>query len=411
MKDINAFSLAGRKKRHSAMLKSRHTIHPLPVSVSSFGMLFPQPPLPTMQASVIVPAKDESAHIISTLEALRNQYNTDGQPLSHNVYEVLLLTNNCSDDTYRLAKEYQQQYPGFRLYIADIMLGKMDAHIGTVRRLLMDEAFRRHTQNGNDGLILSTDSDTEVDARWISGTIREMSLGYDAVGGRILARNAKVEGRHYYLLDTAYRCLAARAEAMINGEESCAKTSHFQCFGASLAVRCSAYQRAGRLPVIPFLEDEAFSRALYRVDARIKKSSAVKVYTSSRIQGKVRAGLSVHLAHLGSMQKNNITLYVESVATLLEKYRIKRQLRTAWQQRGARFLFSALLAQIELASGVPRFFLIKEMTRCAYFGECWEKVETAMYTGSWKQKQKPVDIVHAIRELRKYLKEENRLSA
>ena len=411
MKDANAFGLAGRRKQHLFILKNKCTLHPLPVSASLFGILFPKPPLPAMQASVIVPAKNESDHIIGTLEALRNQYNANGQRLSYDDYEVLLLTNNCSDNTFQLATTYQQQHPQFRLHIADIQLRKEDAHIGTARRLLMDEAFRRHGYNGNDGLILSTDSDTEVDAGWVAGTLQEMSDDYDALGGRILARNIDTDNKLYYLLDTTYRCLAARLEATINGDEPGTESSHFQCFGASLAVRCSAYQRAGRLPVIPCLEDEAFSRALYRVDARIKKSSSVKVYTSARLHGRVAKGLSVHLAHLGNMQKENITLYVESLPTLLEKYCVKQELRTAWQQRRKGCSSGVSLAQTELLSGVPRAQLLKEINNSVYFGECWENLETAMYLGRWKKKQQAVDISEAISDLRRYLKDESIISA
>lgn len=411
MKNTNAFSYAGRKKQRAVILKNKRRNHPLPASVSSLGNLFSELPLASMKVSVIVPARDESEHILSALEALRMQCDAQGQKLPYDVYEVLLLTNNCSDNTYSLAIAYQKQHPQFQLHIANIQLEKKDAHIGTVRRLLMDEAFRRHQYKGNDGLILSTDSDTQVDAVWIYNTMQEMGEGCDALGGRILTRNEKDDNKVYYLLDTTYRCLAAKLEAVMNQKEDSEDISHFQYFGASLAVRCSAYQRAGRLPAISCLEDEAFSRALHRVDVRIKKSSAVKVYTSARLHGRVQMGLSKHLAHLGHLQKENVVLYVESLPTLMEKYRIKQHLYTAWMHRRKGYTSVPSILQVKLLTGIPRSWLIKEMCRCIYFGEYWEKAEAAMYAGKWKQRQEPVAITEAISDLRRHLKDEDEISA
>lgn len=404
MKKISALSLTGIEKLNLAIQKNRRRKHRRQAAHYTPLLLFPIPPKKAMVASVIIPVKNESDNIKKTLDALRHQLDEDGNPLPLDHYEILLLANNCSDNTYTLAKAYQHQHPQFQLYIAEIQLEKGRAHIGTARRLLMDEAFRRHELNGHDGIILSTDGDTEVDAYWIAHTLREMNNGCDAVGGRILAKEVAADGKLYYLQDTAYRYLSAQLEASIDANDNNYKSCHFQCFGASMAVRCSVYHKAGRLPVIPFLEDEAFSRALYRVDARIKKSSAVKVFTSSRIRGRVKAGLSVHLKNLGKMEKSMVTVRVESLQTLKERWQAKWALRECWQLRKQRKSFTACISNIAAVICISPKWLLAEMDISTYFGEFWEKTEFKMYTGKWKKKQKAIPIAEAISELRKYFR-------
>ncbi len=404
MRNISALSVNGTNKLNIAIQKSRRRIVHRSANTYLPVILFPQPPQPHMLASVIIPAKNEAENIIKTLDALRNQQDENGAQLSFHLYEILLLANNCTDETHTIALAYQQQHPQFPLYIAEIELEKQNAHIGTVRRLLMDEAFRRHQLNKQDGIILSTDGDTEADARWIINTISEMQNGCDAVGGRILTRQVACDSKLYYLQDTTYRYLSARLEALLDPTSNDSGSCHFQCFGASMAVRCSVYQKAGRLPVLPFLEDEAFSRALHRIDAKVKRSTFVKVYTSSRLHGRVKVGLSAHLAHLGEMKKKSVPQYVESLQTLTEKWKIKRQLHQCWRLRKKDESFASCIHFIANAVGVSPKWLLTEMVVSLYFGEFWEKVEHKMYQGEWKKRQVPVPIEKAIEELRKSLK-------
>ncbi len=400
MRNTSQLSKHGTEKLNAIIQRNKRRIAQPANSSYQQVQLFPLLPHPGMRAAVIVPVKNEAHHLCNTLDALRNQSDTTGKPLSHFFYEVLLLANNCTDATFAVAKAYQLQHPSFQLHVAEIQLPKHTAHIGTVRRLLMDEAFRRHMLNGHDGIILSTDGDTEVDECWIANTMYEIENGYDAVGGRILTRRVSCDSRRYFLQDTAYRYLSARLEAMCDPADSDPWPRHFQCFGASMAVRCSAYQKAGRLPVIPFLEDEAFSRALYRIDARIRKSPAVKVYTSSRLTGRVPVGLSAHLAHLAAMKQNCVVQYVESPTALMAKGNLKKQLRDCWRLRKNKQSCERCVGNIASQIGVSLRWLLAEMDIAVYFGELWEKTEQKLYAGGWHKKHPQVNISEAIRELR-----------
>lgn len=210
-------------------------------------------PSSTLRVSVIVPVRNEAHHLADTLDALRNQYDANNIPLDPACYEVLLLANNCIDSSYEVATRYQDQYSEFSLHIAQVHLQPAKANIGTVRRLLMDEAYRRLTSSGQpNGIIASTDGDTIVDGQWVHSIMVEIANGNDAVGGRILTHPDQSQVRLYHLRDVMYRTLVAKAEAQFDPSLHDPWPRHFQHFGASIAVTCRMYDRVGRLPEKPF---------------------------------------------------------------------------------------------------------------------------------------------------------------
>ena len=109
-----------------------------------------------------------------------------GRPLDRCRFEVIVLANNCVDDTAAVARAAAARYPGLALHVVDLALPEPHAHVGAARRLLMDEAARRllQTPRGACGVIASTDADTRVAPDWLAATLAEVERGADAVGGR-----------------------------------------------------------------------------------------------------------------------------------------------------------------------------------------------------------------------------------
>lgn len=361
------------------------------------------PPHPHLQVSVIVPVRNEAHHVVNTLEALRNQQNSSGSPLNPALYEVLLLANNCTDRSYDIARSYQQQHPDFSLHIARIHLPPAKANIGTVRRLLMDEAHRRlNGSNCPNGIIASTDGDTIVDIQWVYQIMREIANGNDAVGGRILTQPDQSRVRLYHLRDVMYRTLVAKAEALLDPCINDPWPRHFQHFGASIAVTCQMYERAGRLPEKPFLEDEAFYKALVRTDAKIRKSPHVKVVTSSRMQGRVAVGFSEQLSCWSRMEQANQCQVAEPADAVITRLRNRQRLRHYWQTRGQSISLYPLQA-VASELFVDSVWLINKAQKSRFFGELWEKVEEKMAMGKWATQWQPVPITAAIQDLRNHL--------
>src|SRR5690606_31414922 len=130
---------------------------------------------------------------------------------------ILILTNNCNDDSYSVIKEYQTKYPALKLQMEDIVFSTERANIGTARRFLMDMALNRFASIGNTrGIIASTDGDTRVDEFWLSETLREIRLGCDVVGGQIITEIGDSPFLKYHLLDIRYHNLIAQMEHLID---------------------------------------------------------------------------------------------------------------------------------------------------------------------------------------------------
>jgi glycosyltransferase involved in cell wall biosynthesis len=361
-----------------------------------------------LQVSVIVPVRNEAAHLLKTLEALRNQLDEHGNPLSAGIYEVLLLANNCTDNSAQIAINYQQKFPAFLLQVKSIYLPPAKANIGTVRRMLMDEAFRRLTENGNpNGIIASTDGDTIVDSQWIGNIIKEIAKGNDAVGGRILTKADNSRSRLYHLRDVMYRTLLAQAETILDPVINDPWPRHFQYFGASLAVTCKAYERAGRLPQVPYLEDKAFYNALIGIDAKVRKSNAVKVYTSTRMAGRVEVGFSEQLKKWNGLARKHAAQLVEPAEALLIKFKNRFALRKCRQIYLKTGRCPKEVISIARALSISAVWLKIQLENSRYFGCLWQQVEKKMVDGKWNAIWKPVPITIAIAELRLFISGSN----
>ncbi|QJD80019.1 glycosyltransferase [Spirosoma rhododendri] len=363
------------------------------------------PPHPHLQVSVIVPARNEAHHLTETLDALRGQYRSDGNPLSTTQYEVLLLLNNCTDASEQVARQYQQTYPAFPLYVEAIQLPVSMANVGTARRLLMNEACRRLQRvNPMQGIIASTDGDTVVDSQWLYQILNAIREGNEAVGGRILTRPDGGSVRLNHLRDVTYRMLIAQVEAQLDPQPNDPWPRHFQHFGANMAVTCTAYLRAGGLPNVPHLEDEAFYRALLRTDARIRKSPAVRVFTSTRLNGQATIGFAEQLRYWQQQNQQQQHQLAEPADGIVHRLRCRQQLRAIWQQRQQSNAPTLALPLSLVASSLSLSVdsIGQLLAHCRYFGEFWEQIEQRI-SSNWATRYPPVAITRAIADLRRCL--------
>ncbi|GGG57897.1 hypothetical protein GCM10011378_37460 [Hymenobacter glacieicola] len=334
-------------------------------------------PLPArgVQASVIIPAKDEAVNLPATLAALAAQTDLHGQALLPHSFEVLVLANNCLDHTAHVVREFAARHPRLRLHIAEVTLPKEQAHVGQARRLLMDEACRRLEQGGHPrAFIASTDADTRVSPTWLISIAAELATGVDAVGGRILMDNADptCPVRRCQLRDAAYYLLRARLEDHLDPAPYDPWPRHHQHFGANLALTTRAYRHVGGLPVVPYLEDEALVQRLVHHDLHLRHSPAVKVYTSGRQQGRVAVGLSWQLRQWAELQQAQREPLVDNPQRLQAEWQLRAQLRRLWKQHSAGTLRA--LPAYPTATGLSRAALRREITRAGSFGQLWEKI-------------------------------------
>lgn len=352
---------------------------------------------------VIIPVKDEAENIALTLGAFARQVDLNGQPLDKNTFEIIVFANNCADNSAVLIENWRRKN-SLNLHLIEKHLPPEKANVGYVRRWLMNEAERRLLQNRfGRGVIMTTDGDTCVAPDWIAANLKEIETGAEAVGGRILIkpedlRRMNANARRFHLFDNAYRLAAAEIEARLDPVSDDPAPRHHQHFNASFAVTTETFRRAGGVPEVRFLEDVAFYHALLRVDARVRHSSRVRVYTSSRNAGRVECGLSTQIGDWLRLGETGETFLVESAAAIAARVNSRRTLREFWCGREKSAAKIARLAEDLL---IAPEFLKDQLAQKESFGLLVEKVYAAQSeNGEWARKYPLACVTRALAELR-----------
>ncbi len=366
------------------------------------------PPLPQCEVCVVVPVRNESEMLESTLTALNHQLDLEGRSLDPDRYEIILLANNCDDDSAAIAHRFAKQQSHLVLHIVEQTIPAPNAHIGWVRKRLMDEAYNRLISIGcNRGVIASTDGDTRVASNWIAATLYEVECGADAVGGRIVTdRRDRAALTRYtracHLREVGYRFLVAELEAYLDPDVFDGSPRHFQHYGASLAVTAEMYGRAGGIPLVRTSEDVALYQALMRIDANFRHSPLVRVTTSARQVGRAQHGLADQLGQWTAMESEKQPFWVESVAAVTTRLSARQELRSLWRQMldGDQ----PTLKDVALPSnrlGISHDWLLNQLTQAQFFGALLEQIEHRQeQENNWQQRWSLTKIEYAINDLR-----------
>ena len=126
----------------------------------------------TSSSVVVIPARDEALRIGPCLTSLNAQ--------RQRPEAVLLLLNNCTDDTETIARALAPALR-FRLDIVRRDLPPGQAHAGRARSFGMALAARGA---GADGVLLTTDADAVVPPDWVGRNLAALRRGADVVCGR-----------------------------------------------------------------------------------------------------------------------------------------------------------------------------------------------------------------------------------
>lgn len=332
------------------------------------------PPRERLQASVIVPVRNEAQRLPATLQALAAQQEPPD-------FEVLVLANNCSDDSAAIVRAFAQRHPWLQLQVCEVQLPPQQANVGHARKLLMDEAAQRLLAGRVRGaFIASTDGDTCVAPHWLRNTAREIDRGADAVGGRLLAASDAEPGsnppRRWQRWDTAYRLACEKLQCLLDPDDADPWPRHHQHFGASLAVRADAYRAVGGVPAgVPWLEDEALVQALRCADRRIRHSCEVRVITSSRRQGRVDVGLSWQLREWDRQAQAHGELMVDDPDDLQCLLLARHCLRGLWRRGFVARADDAAWRPLAQVLGLSAELLHRQATQAATFGALWRQLQ------------------------------------
>jgi glycosyltransferase involved in cell wall biosynthesis len=370
--------------------------------------LVDQSPLETCEACIVVPARDESVRIEKCLSALVGQVDPGGRPIDPSKYEVIVLANNCHDETAARARAFGARHPRLVLHVVEIKFPPERSYVGCARKLLMDEACRRLFLLGRPGgIIVSTDADSFVDPGWIAGIMREVDAGADAVGGRIVADRVERLLLHpsaelSYLRQVAYDFLIAELEDLIDPDPFDPFPRHFNHIGASLAVTAGLYAQIGGLPDVLEDEDKALYKAILRSGARFRHSLDVRVTTSARLDGRVEHGFSAGLRHFGSLGQQSQPLLVESVAASEIRLRARHALRELSREvQLNRPLISSRVRGVARSLGISGSWLWHEVFRPQTWGQLMERVDLRQKSeGEWEKMWPSMSLAEAVAALR-----------
>lgn len=332
-------------------------------------------PLAQCKVSVIIPVRDEARHLDATLTAATQQVDLENRPLDPRSYEIIILANNCRDESAAIARKWSDRDKFPPVHVAEINLPRGEAHVGRARRILMDEAHRRLSGSvGRNGVIASTDGDTRVAPNWLAATLAEIGRGADAVGGRIIVEKSEqalltASAHRYHLQDSVYSLLVAELEHLLDPVSHDPYPRHHQHFGASFAVTTEIYSRSGGLPPVHPLEDVAFFDLLQRMDARFRHSPQVRVQTSARTSGRVAVGLSWQLGRWAKMSRTNRLPLVASAREMASWFRVRQTLRKFWESvRAENHLNESAMAVFARQTGVGIKFLRRRIYESRTFG-------------------------------------------
>ncbi len=365
------------------------------------------PPSPVLSASVIIPARDEECSIARTLDSLAHSCDGEGRRFDPRFWEVLLLCNNCRDNTAHVARLWATRHPQLSIHIVEAEFAPDEANIGTVRRALMDAACARleslPQSEDNPRFIASTDADTYVDRVWLWANDTEIRAGAGAVGGRILVEpDGDAKTRKTYLFDTAYRLLAARLESVLDPQTSDPWPRHFQFFGASLCLTPRVYRAVGGIPRVPCLEDMALERELCRADVSIRRSPRVKVRTSARQSGRVASGLSTQLREWDDLEGQQKTWLVPSGEEIAWKTRLRKRLHALFAHKPESYADE--LAHIARSLCLDTDELAHQTHSAKHFGALWDDVWNAAWSNPTLRAQwSPVPVSVALSQMRSLL--------
>jgi glucosyl-3-phosphoglycerate synthase len=235
-----------------------------------------------LRAVVAVPARDEEVLVGRCMRALSAQ-----RDIARDDYEVILVLDGCTDAT----RERALQAAGdLRLHVIE----RPPLGVGAARRLGMEVACERLLAAGApDGLVATTDADSEVEPGWLAALLQAAAGGARAIGGEVV-----VHGLGDDLARRRAVRLATRLAALPGAEHP-----HFS--GASIAVTAATYRHVGGLEPHAALEDEAFARALARARVPIARIAGARVRTSPRPAGRAFRGLARDLALDAWLERNS----------------------------------------------------------------------------------------------------------
>lgn len=211
---------------------------------------------------VIVPAYQEAARIVGTLDALSAQTDTD--------FELLVVDNGSTDATADIARGYRAPFP---LHV----VVEQEKGVGCA----VDTGFRHAIARGAT-LLARTDADCLPHPGWVAAARAGLTAGNEMMCGRVTARRDEhgPAGRAFFATLVRLAALFGRLRPAHRGPEF--RAPYRMHAGNNMAITAGLYDRCGGMPRRPSPTDRTFLNRVRRTTARIGHSRAMLVENSTR---------------------------------------------------------------------------------------------------------------------------------
>lgn len=328
------------------------------------------PPQPAPQLVIAIPARDEATQITSCLDALARQQGVQPDSMA-----VLVMANNCSDDTATLARIHAERLP-YRLEVAECTLPRERAHAGGARRAAMEVgAALFGAAPPADALLFSTDADGRAEPGWIAANLAAFAAGADAVAGTYAPDPAEAALlpaplRRREAMEASYATLLEEMASLIDSDPHDPWPRHAVHSGASIALRLSAYRAVGGLPEVPVGEDRALFAALLRAGLRVRHCPSARVIVSCRLEGRAVGGMADTLRQRLAQPDAPVDERLEPALAALLRLRCRHALR---RLHGGRPRIGDP-ARLAIALGLPAGKL-GAIAAMPHFWPAWEELQ------------------------------------
>ena len=202
---------------------------------------------------------------------------------------VFFLLDSCTDASERVLRDLGGGFPHRMAIGSDAP--STGANAGRARRSAMALGLD-HARSGPNGILLSTDADSQPRPGWVRAALHGLGLA-DVVAGRLVrtaAENDPTQGRverYFDRLHTLRRAIDPVPWDLDAG-------SHFSG-GANLGFRLAAYEALGGFQPLPSGEDATLLDDASRAGFRVRREPGMVVETSSRRDGRAPGGLAAAL--------------------------------------------------------------------------------------------------------------------
>jgi len=311
----------------------------------------------TKRVVVAIPVRNEAERIATCLAALARQCSPPD--------DILLLLNNCTDDTLPICQAAQKTLPSIRI-IERTLTGALSS-AGEARRLALEFAVSM----SGDGVILTTDADAVVPDNWVTENLRAIMHGAEAVCGKAIIDPQDEATLPPHLHADHMReelCITAldALDNALNPDPQDPWPRHQQRSGASIAVTAQALRRAGGPPHVAQGEDRALIEKLRYCDAAVRHAD-ITVTVSGRLLGRATGGMAETISRrLHTADKwadERVEPAIDAYRRALAKSRLALVRKT---RLGAQSLGHDLLI------GIPA---MQWAMREKYFGAAWAYVQ------------------------------------